>query len=187
MKTKIFLFIVLAVGFVNAQQARFGLKVGLNISTISGFSNADIVPGFNVGGLLEIKINERIAIQPEILYSTQGTEFKSLSVKQELNYVNIPVMFKYFLINGLCLEAGPQAGVLIAATPTGDPKNISGLYTKDNSNNIDFSVLGGLGYYITDHINLGVRYNFGLTKVNKTNPNLDIRNNVFQVGAAYRF
>ncbi|WP_456314955.1 outer membrane beta-barrel protein [Pseudomonas shirazensis] len=65
---------VMAFGSMNAQETRFGVKGGLNLSNIVGgdVDGTKSLVGFHVGGLAEIKITDKFAIQPELLYSAQG-------------------------------------------------------------------------------------------------------------------
>lgn len=61
-------------GFASAQSTRFGVKGGLNISNFTGYQeDVKSLAGFHVGGFAEIKVAKKIAIQPEFLFSTQGT------------------------------------------------------------------------------------------------------------------
>ncbi len=90
----------MAFGFTNAQQTRFGIKGGLNLSTVVGgeVENTKTFVGFHVGGFAEINIVEKFFIQPELLFSAQGTKvdgpFEDGDIK--LNYLNIPEML-FFL------------------------------------------------------------------------------------------
>ena len=57
---------------------------------------------------------------------------------------------------------------------------------KDNLNGFNVGIGLGAGYYFTPNIGLTARYVAGLTDFNKDN-NVKERNNVFQVGLAYKF
>ena len=86
---------VMVFGFANAQKTRFGIKGGLNISTVVGGDVDDTksLIGFHVGGLAEIHVVEKFFIQPELLYSAQGTKVDGplgTDADLKLNYLNIP-------------------------------------------------------------------------------------------------
>src|SRR3970282_628167 len=95
--------LVLAFGFTYAQKAQFGLKGGLNSSNFIGDTEGmDFKPriGFNVGAFAAIELSEKITLQPEILFSTQGAEAENVEafvngsiytgdVKFNLSYINI--------------------------------------------------------------------------------------------------
>ena len=66
---------MLVFGFANAQDVRFGVKGGLNIATLTGdVQDASTKVGFHVGGFAEIKVSDKFAVQPELLFSTQGAK-----------------------------------------------------------------------------------------------------------------
>lgn len=86
---------VLTFGFVNAQEksknndaqkVSVGAKVGLNLANIIGddAGNTNIYVGFNAGLFFEIPVTEKLSIQPELLYSTQGS--KSSGTINGVNY-----------------------------------------------------------------------------------------------------
>src|SRR3970282_1702141 len=120
---------VLAFGFTYAQKAQFGIKGGLNSSNFSGDTEGvDFKSrvGFNVGAFAAIKLSEKITLQPEILFSTQGAKAENVTadvngvnytadIEFNLSYINVPVMFKYYVADKFNLEAGPQIGFLTSA------------------------------------------------------------------------
>ena len=63
----------------NAQKINFGIKAGLNMSILTGSKDQIMssTNGFFAGALLEFKILEKIALQPELLFSEQGAKFQS--------------------------------------------------------------------------------------------------------------
>jgi len=170
---------------VNAQDIKFGAKAGLNFSSISGdkISELDIgiTTGFNFGVLAEIPISEKFSFQPELMYSGQGYAGEALDEIVALNYLNIPLMGKYYLTKGLSLEAGPQIGFLLSAK--NDDTDV-----KDAFNTVDFGVNFGLGYKFDNGLNFGVRYNLGLSDINNIDGFTDKnKNGVFQLSVGYFF
>ncbi|MDI6034619.1 porin family protein [Flavobacterium sp. LB2P84] len=194
---KIILTVVMAFtfGFVNAQEKAdmaFGVKGGLNISTIT---NADVdgvnsksLVGFHVGFFGEFMISNTFAIQPEVLYSAQGTkfEFEGLDGDLKLDYITIPVMAKYYVADAFSLEVGPQIGFLVSAKAKsgGESEDV-----KDELKSTDVSLNFGLGYDITENFMIGARYNFGLTRLqDELFPDEDeSKNSVFQISIGYKF
>lgn len=178
---------ILTIGFANAQETKFGIKAGLNLANVTGDSDNSVRPSFYVGGLAEIKVSDKFFVQPELVYSSQGVVSKSNSdYSLSLGYLNIPIMAKYMVADGFALEAGPQVGFLLSAT-TKTPN--SSYDSKNAFSAVDFSLGFGAGYDIGENFNVGLRYNLGLTKLNKDSfPGVsDIKNSVFQIGVAYKF
>jgi len=106
---------MIAIGTTVAQEVSFGVKAGGNYSTLSGdVEGMSYLPGFHAGGFAEIKLGEKFALQPELLFSLEGgkSSFKfespeismSSEEKVTLGYINLPVMAKYFVAEGLSIE-----------------------------------------------------------------------------------
>jgi len=153
---------VMAFGFANAQQTRFGIKGGLNMSTVVGgdVDNTKSLVGFHVGGFAEIHVVEKFFIQPELLFSTQGTKFDGPfgeDYDTKLNYLNIPVLAKYYIVDKkFSVEAGPQLGILLSAKVDGED-------IKDFTRSVDLGFNIGAGYNFTDNLSIGLRYTLGLS------------------------
>lgn len=193
---------VMAFGFANAQEVKYGVKGGLNLSSLSGDTDGlDLKSkfGFHAGGFVEIKFSEKFAIQPEVLYSTQGTRFDDMEVEGyktktcfNFDYINVPVMFKYFAVEKFFIEAGPQIGFLTSAKARVkvDQLNIDNKEDiKENFESIDFGLNFGAGYEFTENIFASARYNLGLANIAKTEAGDDskVHNGVFSVSVGYKF
>src|ERR1700712_4760182 len=94
---RIYLFTVMVIaGFVvQAQNLQFGLKGGLNLSSIDNNTTANFSNrlGYHVGGLIHIPVSPQIAIQPEVVYSSEGAKYTVSNGAEhtlQLNYINIP-------------------------------------------------------------------------------------------------
>ncbi len=196
---------VMSVTAVNAQEVRLGVKGGVNFATFNGDNLGDIKSrtGFHLGGLVEIPVSERFAVQPEVLYSAQGAEYRDAGtemgvdydyrVTQKLDYISVPVMAKYYVVDGLAIEAGPQVSFLTSSKGefegTAGGITVSGDEDLDDVSGIDFSLGAGASYRLPMGVFFGARYNFGLTNVNDGDDadNNKIHNNVFQLSAGYSF
>jgi opacity protein-like surface antigen len=182
---------VMAFGFTNAQETKFGVKGGLNISTVVGgdVENTKSLVGFHVGGFAEIHVVEKFFIQPELLFSTQGTKVDGpfgTDGDIKLNYLNIPVLAKYYIVDKFSVEAGPQLGVLLSAKAEGDD-------IKDFTRSIDLGFNIGAGYNFTDNLSVGLRYTIGLSPLSDEDiDNTDdyynsAKNSNLAVSLAYKF
>lgn len=178
-KTILVIALLLAVSFnVQAQLVKFGLKAGLNYANHTGSDiQTDAITSYHAGLITEIKIHDKFALQPELLYSTQGATYNTVlgDVKNELGYLSIPVMAKIYLNNTISLELGPQASFLLSER---------GAFDATDSNIFDFSVAAGLGLKITKNIFIQGRYGIGLTEISK---NTQAKNSVLQVSAGILF
>ncbi|PSG88574.1 porin family protein [Aurantibacter aestuarii] len=201
----------------NAQDSgmTFGAKAGLNVATIGGdVEDASSRISFHVGGYAEFMVSDKFSVQPELVYSSQGTQeeykesFESNGVvfdgeyedKLKLDYINLPVMAKFYVTEGFSLEAGPQVGFLIGAnvesegtesvTFGGSTETESfseEVDVKDSFKGIDFAVGVGAGYKLDGGLNFAVRYNLGLSNIYEDSGDFKAQNNVFQFSVGYSF
>lgn len=165
-----------------------GIKGGVNFYNIHNDNSTsyDSKIGFNLGLLGHIHIAKHFAIQPELEFSTQGAKFdvNNSTNKLNLNYINIPVLVQYMWDNGFRLQAGPQAGLLLSAKSKINDNNVD---IKSDFKPLDLGVSFGMGYiHPSTGIGIDVRYNLGLTNINK-NSDVNSTNRGFQLSLFYIF
>ncbi len=193
------------------EKIKLGVKAGLNVSSLTVDESelkSTNKTGFTAGLMAEIPLAKNFSIQPELLYSQQGMKFSYSDSEVEnshytstvkLNYLNIPVMLKYFVAKGFSLQAGPQIGILLKANNEYRDNflgydNHENMNLSDYSNGVDASVNFGLGYQFRNKFYADLRYNMSYTDVFKdatanTNYiiNSDMKNRVFQITVGYFF
>ncbi|MFV8327187.1 porin family protein [Flavobacterium sp. ZS1P14] len=175
--------IVFTFGFVNAQEKEamsFGAKGGLNLATVTNADGSKTLVGFHIGFFGEFMLGDDFALQPEVLYSTQGTDFDNGDLK--LDYITVPVMLKYYVADAFSLELGPQIGFLVSAEE-------DGVDIKSDVKSIDFGINFGASYDVTENFMLGARYNLGVTRwQDQLFPGeSESKNSVFQISVGYKF
>jgi hypothetical protein len=183
-------------------QAQFalGLKAGPNFASI----NTDASPGenyksrtgFHGGAFALIKLT-KIGIQPEIIFSQQGSEVQinSQNFESNFSYLNIPIMLKLYTVAGINIQAGPQFGFVTSAeSPIADQLN-PGSYKvediKDKAKSSDIGASFGLGWDLPFGLTIDARYNMGLSKMFESDNQLppgtsDAKNQVFQISLGYK-
>ena len=171
-----------------AQNYELGAKGGVNISNFTGATwdnaSAKSLIGFHAGGFLSLFLGNNFAIQPEVLFSSQGAKYQDATSSQNLkvNYINIPVMLKYRFNNGYFIEAGPQIGFRQSELSSFGTVN-------GHVKSTDFSVAGGIGYQSSIGLGVGARYTAGVSKVGDFEPsngiNPDFKNGVLQLSLFY--
>lgn len=198
---KLFLFTALALFCLTYSfaQVNFGAKAGVNFSDITG-EEVDSFSGrtsLHVGVIAEIMVSDMFAVQPELVYSSQGSDYEDTedgfdySGTVKLDYLNVPVMAKLYVgEGGFSVEAGPQVGILLSAKDDYGDGEID-LKEEEVVKSTDFGVNFGLGYKMENGLNFGARYNLGLSD------NLDVddfeaagaeyKNSVIQVSIGYYF
>lgn len=170
-----------------AQTFQLGIKGGVNISNFTGgnFENLDkkSLVGFHAGGFVSFFFGDNLALQPEVLFSSQGAKLENAGDKQNLkvSYINVPVLLKYRFNGGFYLEAGPQIGFKVNESTDDMP-------VEDFARSTDLSVAGGLGFHSSSGLGIGARYTAGLSKVgdfDAGNIDPDFKNGVIQVSLFY--
>jgi len=159
-----------------SQGLDLGIKAGANFANFTGGDlkgyDFNSITSYHAGFVAELNLFDNFSIQPELLYSTQGSNIHRLDqqIKNELGYISIPVLLKFYLTqNKLSLELGPQASFLVTERNKVD--------TKD-TNSFDFGVAVGLGFKFTQSIFIQARYVLGLTEVSR---DTDVKNSLIQV------
>jgi hypothetical protein len=187
MKKCVFALFAMAVAATaSAQLPKIGIKGGLNIANISTNSGNVSSRLSGHGGLLvHAHLAPAFALQPEVIYSSQGTKqsFEGETVNWNLDYLNVPIMLQYMFRNGFRVEAGPQVGLLLSAKIK-DPSGQTDI--KQNLKQADFALGFGLNYLSTAGFGIGGRYNLGLSNINK-NAAAPIKNRVAQISLFYMF
>ncbi len=188
-----FLMIVAVTGYSQVQVA-LGIKAGPNFAKLD--TKADpgesykSRTGFHGGAFALFKLT-KIGIQPEILFSQQGTkvEFNGGDIESNYNYINIPIIIKLYLAAGLNLQAGPQIGFASKAEAI---QTVNGVSTtvdvKDFVKGNDVSLALGAGWDLPFGLTIDARYNLGLSDIYENLPpgNANAKNQVFQVSVGYK-
>jgi hypothetical protein len=162
-KTLLAVAILLAAATTHAQHFQPGIKAGVNISNFTGgnFNTVEnnTLVGFHAGGLIRFKF-DKILLQPEVLFSTQGAKLKDSLTESDykISYINVPVMLQYETDGGFYVEAGPQFGFKIN-------ENIPNSTIENFAKSTDVSIALGLGYISKIGLGIGGRYTIGVSKV----------------------
>lgn len=193
--------------FSLAQDFKLSVEGGVNLSSINGdnLESTEGLLGGYIGVKSDIKIFEKIYLEPGLQYSMQGFKWKIENVdtdeffedKYMLSYLNFPLTVKYFVVDGFSLSAGPQLGLLLAAKDKWSYKslNASGnTYDEDSGEenvkdffeSFDYGLKLGLGYRLSSGITFNASYFMGLSEPFK-NINTNNHNATIQLGIGYYF
>lgn len=195
---KIFLMAALVLsGLVAKAQVEPGTftlmpKVGLNMATMTGLDETKMKAGAVAGVEAEYRATDLIGVSAGLLYSMQGVrdDVPQGSSKYCNDYINIPILANFYVWKGLALKVGIQPGFMVSSKykwDDGDGHD-GDTDTKDYYESFDFSVPVGASYEWNGYV-LDLRYNIGVTKVNKNSgPGIDdTRNGVLAITLGYKF
>lgn len=188
------LFAALMTAVPAKAEVKFGLKGGLNLTSISLDANAiskSNQAGFFIGPTFKFTIPiVGLGFDASALYDQRKAEVDNTSVKQQS--IQIPINLRYGIGLGstasIYFFAGPQFGFNVGDK---DIKTDVGNWTFKSSN---ISANVGLGLMLLRHLQISANYNFGLGKTGEltknTVPNQIKENgklNAWQIGVAYFF
>ena len=166
---------VFALTFANAQDKggssdmKFGVKAGYQSTNFTGDKDEDANGGFYIGGLVDFSVSEKFHVQPELLYSIEGAK------DAKLNYLRIPIMAKFYVMDGLNLQAGPELTFKAGGDDT----------IKDGVKSMDYGLGFGAGYELESGLMFDARYNLGLANISDGAGSY--KNVGIQIGLGYRF
>ena len=173
----------------------FGQGIGLGIKGGLNFANVDVknIPGqsfdtktgYHIGGVVIINLSEKWGIQPELLFSAQGTE--TPDSKSDFNYLSIPILLRWKPVDLLSIEAGPQFGILLSAEEdlVGD--------VKDAFKSNDSGVALGATVHLPLGLNVGARYYWGIGNILEDpdffdlDSDAEVKNKMFQIYVGWTF
>ncbi len=184
--TLLFALSILAFSFSHAQ--KFGVTGGWNIASVGGdLDNDDInirlAP--HLGVHYDHAFSESSAISFGLMYSGQGYKAANADISWRINYINLPIVYRYYFFKGFSVLGGLQPGFNVSSkVKSGDTT----LDVKDDTNGFDLGLPIGASYEFDFGLTLGVRHIWGLSDISKNdNPDMYHPNRVIQFSAGYLF
>ncbi|MBS1557431.1 MAG: PorT family protein [Bacteroidetes bacterium] len=179
----VFSALFLAADMYAQKQIDFGVKGGINFAGLALSPDGKIAgvtynirPAYHFGIYAQAR-RKNLALQPELIFSNQGQNFTTpyySNLYTQLNYIQLPVMVKYYLAGGLYVQAGPQISRLTGANGyivTVDNQGNLGQATPGDLKNYihqyDFSFGFGAGLEFPFGGGISIRYTTGISDVNK--------------------
>ena len=195
---KVFVLIAAAIVSMSAMaQVQFGAKVGVDATNFWGKDTPHGMQlNYQAGLLMEYKFNPHFAIAPEVVFAAQGgkvtrtVDLVKSDCTYHTNYINVPVMLKYYVSPAFSIDFGPQVGfnVYSKMTAKGKAGNAEAKWTddlKDGTKSVDFGLGLGGTYNLTDNAFVQARYTMGLTNVFKGDG--DCKNGNIQIAFGMKF
>lgn len=195
-KIILFILIISSVG-VNAQSLlpiKYGIKVGANIANITstpndGVKNIDNTALLGVAGgfYMEIALNDKWYINPELVYAQKGASFDYDFIhdyevnnrdehyttnKLQLSYVELNPTVSYKTPYKIALNFGPSVSYLIQSEYTTSQTNTSeiaghelleeSIYTEES---LDVGLNLGISYYLSEDFIIDGKVSTGFMKI----------------------
>lgn len=214
-----------------SQEIKYGIKGGLNISTFRIKQNIvdnDLVDGFverspssrlgfQIGGLIEMPISEKLSYQFELLYVQGGTKGKYFNTNKrawydynkgnividtyvegvnefeiKLHQIQAPFLLKYEVVPNLKLNGGVYLASIIGGAEKDQGEWEA--YEEDFADiykTLDFGLIAGIEYNFPNKLFLDARYNLGLNNISNEKYRgkelIKVFNSGLQLGVGYKF
>jgi hypothetical protein len=199
-------FISFGVSAQSLLPTKYGIKVGANIANIystanEGVKNIDNSPLIGVAGgfYMEIALNDKWYINPELVYAQKGSSFDydykhkwdSIAINDannldeyattnslKLAYIELNPTISYKASDKFALNFGPSVSFLISEDYTytekiiGDTPPLNSVKPTDGTyeaEDLDIGLNLGLSYYITESFLIDAKINAGFMKVGTVN------------------
>ena len=173
-----------------------GFKAGINLANFTGdqAGDSDMKLGIAAGGFLTYNFSPQFAIQPELLYIMKGAKHGSgdAEEKMKLDYLEVPLMFKFAIPSQgnfkPCLFAGPSFGFLMSAKHEEAGESVD---IKDDVKSMDMGLSFGGGFGVAmaagGMVTFDVRYTMGMSSIDDTGDDADIKNTGIMILLGYGF
>lgn len=151
-------------GFSQILNYGFGAGLSYNSLVISNARNDEPTYkfGFLVNAVIGYNINDKFGLRIEPGFTNRGTILKYIGLpesKININYISIPILFKYSPIEKFSILLGPECSYRLSAksTSAGNTKNLKSIY----DSKIDIGINLNLSYRLIDKLEFGLRFNRG--------------------------
>lgn len=178
----------------NSGEIELGVRGGVNfakIITSDDLGSPDSRTNFYAGLVAELPLQERFSLQGEVFYSGQGFERsipligdQKIEYKNHADYIQVPILAKFYLVEGLSIAAGPQFGFKVKEKVSYSPLADVGTIETDNLKTFDFQGTAGLEYKFDNGLFVQGRYSYGFSDLIK---DFDLHTSVFSAGLGYIF
>lgn len=191
-------FLSLAMSFDTQAQTKvwsIGPEAGISISKYGMDANENDSKVGAIGGLfITYSIMNSFGITGKFLFYQKGASTSATNTEQTLNYVEVPVLARFFLNKEGSFRPniflGPSIGFLTGVSQkVGDNDRERLDSYKDFYNGVDFGITGGVGFNLRiqdeTYLILDARYTHGLSDL--TVANGEVNNNSFALTAGVSF
>jgi hypothetical protein len=182
-----------------------GLKAGVNFANVTDASsiNSSSRSGFHVGAFLAPSSKSIIGSRTELIFSRQGYNYKSGTNTGNVNldYIMLPQYMCINITKYFSIQLGGQMAYLLNAKADSSSNGGSGnpyAGIMNYYNKLDFGYGGGIEVHPVSGLLIGARVNISFGNLYSSDayssgtqpsfvPNVDVKNNLFQIFAGWQF
>ena len=205
LKTILITALLILLPAVAAAQSTIGFRGGLSLASLGGddAENFDSKTGLSFGGFFNVPVSDMLGVQVGAGFVKKGanqTE-SGIDIGFELGYVEIPLLLTYSPPTsgnvGFTFSVGPavgfKTGCNFSATSAGSTVELDcddpTLDVGVKSFEVGAMVGAGLNFALTESVSLHLDafYNYGITKIDDSGADDDVKNRAFSILAGLSF
>ena len=165
------------------------IEVGANTSNISGLEGAESKLGFYIGFYQYRYLSESFSLRYGASYNNLGAKIKGYDDPIVIHGINFPLSVHYTYQNQFQGFLGGELGTnFFGSLPeyeSSDPFDQTFEF-QDTFTLFDASIFVGVGYIIAEHIDINLKYNYGVTNISQS-PEEDWKKNWLTLSVGYTF
>ena len=149
--------------------------------------------GMALGGFVTYSLSDNFSVQPELAYSMQGASYEAkegdAEITLKLDYLQIPVLAKY-QVNDFNFFGGPVFAFNLNDEAEMEDNGHTTESDLDDVAGMSFDLAFGAGYEFPltqGAVTVDARYDLGLTTIDDSDAEADVKNGVISVMVGYRF
>jgi len=179
---------------------KFGIKAGLNYSTLSISTVNGVKPavnssqiGISAGACIHIPLSDKWYINPELVYSQKGASFNydytqdyntnnrqeySTTSNLSIAYIELNPTISYKANHKVSLNLGPSLAFLMSGNYSykQDPTNQHTLSSGEfNEESLDIGLNFGFSYYINENLLIDSKFCAGLINIGEISRPIDLK------------
>ena len=178
-----------------------GVLVGLNMANISGddvdmFGEPSNLMGL-AGGLFMVKpLNDNMGFRAELQYSQNGAKYDldeamqafigAEEIKVKVTFIAVPLLLQYAVATEGNIKpvilVGPYVAFKLSAKTEADGEEDD----MEDVKSMDYGLMFGGGVVINDKFEITARYAMGLTSMDDSEDEMDIKNKTIQITVGIR-
>ena len=166
------------------------IEAGGILSNISGLDGGSSKTGFYFGVYQYRYISDSFSFRSGISYNNLGAKVEGFDDPLVIHSINFPLILHYTYDYKFQGFVGGEIGTNFFGKLPAYSSSDSFDHTFEFSENftlLDASVFIGVGYILIDNIDINLKYNYGVTDINKNPEESDLKKNWLTLSIGYTF
>lgn len=181
--------------FANGQNHEFGLRGGLNFSTLknqkSEYDGYEPKIGILIGGIFKNDLNDKFGISSEVLYSMEGANFENSNNYIRIHRLSFPILVSYNLSKKITVGIGPELKLQLDVKSNlyGDISSLYDPLDYGGTLQFEFKPINSIGISLRNYFGLKYQSVIQITDINANEIEKfkSDKSNVLNVSVTYYF